>query len=125
MTRIAVLGLTAALVGCVAPPAAPQDRLASELNGRVAGAPQRCVQIAPNESFRIVSPDAVLYGAGRTVWLNRPPGECHGLRESDILITEPIGSQYCRGDLIRSADRYSGIRGPSCRLGDFVPYTKR
>lgn len=74
--------------------------------------------------MRIVSPNAFLYGAGRTVWLNVPPGDCGGLRDSDVLVTEPLG-QYCRGDLVRSIDRYSKIPGPTCRLGDFIPYTRR
>jgi len=40
-------------------------------------------------------------------------------------VTEPIGSQYCRGDIVRSFDRQSRIPGPACILGDFVPYTRR
>lgn len=124
--RNLVIGLAALLAGCTAPPPAPVPANApiSELAGRTAGPAQRCIQIVPNESLQIVSPNALLYGAGRTVWLNRPPGDCRGLRESDILVTDPVSAQYCRGDLVRSFDRHSRIPGPSCRLGDFVPYTR-
>ena len=124
--RIVVLGLTGLLAGCMAPPpaSAPTNAPISEIASRTAGPAQRCVQLVPNESLRIVSPNALLYGAGRTVWLNRPPGECTGLRESDVLVTEPINGQHCSGDLVRSFDRYSRIPGPSCRLGEFVPYTR-
>jgi hypothetical protein len=121
--RIAAFGV-AALAACAAPPAVPSDYTRTELAGRTAGAPQRCVNIQQNESLRIVGPNAFLYGAGRTVWLNVPPGDCRGLRDSDVLVTEPLG-QYCRGDLVRSIDRYSKIPGPTCRLGDFIPYTRR
>lgn len=114
------------LAGCAAPPqSVPPTSEIAELAGRTAGAPQRCVQIVPNESIRIVSSNAFLYGAGRTVWLNRPPGDCQGLRVTDILVTEPIGTRFCQGDLLRSIDRHSKIPGPSCRLGEFVPYTRR
>jgi hypothetical protein len=121
--KLAALGVVA-LAACAAPPAGPSDQVISELAGRTAGPPQRCVNLDRNESLRIAGPNAFLYGAGRTVWLNVPPGGCPGLRESDVLVTEPLG-QHCRGDLVRSIDRYSKIPGPSCRLGDFVPYTRR
>lgn len=122
--RIVTVCLAALLAGCTAPPAAPSNHAISELAGRTAGAPRRCVQTVPNESFRIASPNALIYGAGRTIWLNVPPGDCRGLRESDVLVTTPVNGQYCRGDLVRSVDRYSKIPGPGCRLGDFIPYTR-
>ena len=124
--RIVLLGLSVVLAGCTAPPPAsvPANAPISEIAGRTAGPAQRCVKLVPNESLRIVNPNAVLYGAGRTVWLNRPPGNCAGLREVDVLVTEPINGQLCSGDLVRSFDRYSRIPGPSCRLGEFVPYTR-
>ena len=121
--RLAALGV-AALAACAAPPAVPSDHVISELAGRTAGPPKRCVNLEPNESLRIAGPNAFLYGAGRTVWLNVPPGDCRGLRDSDVLVTKPLG-QHCRGDLVRSIDRYSKIPGPTCRLGDFIPYTRR
>jgi hypothetical protein len=124
--RIFVIGLAAVLAGCAAPPPSsiPTNAPISEIAGRIAGPAQRCVQFVPNESLRIVSRNALLYGAGRTVWLNRPPGDCTGLRESDVLVTQPINGRHCSGDLVRSFDRYSRIPGPSCRLGEFIPYTR-
>jgi hypothetical protein len=41
-----------------------------------------------------------------------------------VLVTEPVGSYHCRGDIVRSIDRYSRIPGPSCILGDWVPYRR-
>jgi hypothetical protein len=43
---------------------------------------------------------------------------------NDILVTYPIGSQYCRGDITRTIDRISRMPGPGCVLGDFVPYRR-
>jgi hypothetical protein len=50
--------------------------------------------------------------------------QCSGFSQWDVLVMEPIGSQYCRGDLVRSVDPVSRIPGAACQLGDFVPYTK-
>jgi hypothetical protein len=122
--RIAAIGLVL-LAGCTAPPPqpAPANAPISELAGRTAGPARRCVQTVPNESLRIVSSNAFVYGAGRTVWLNRP-ADCRGLRANDVVVTRPINGQHCRGDLVQTIDRYSQIRGPGCRLGDFIPYTR-
>ena len=121
--KVRLILLIPLVAGCAAPPtAAPQQ--ASELTGRAAGAPQRCVPIRATDSLRISENDrhTLVYGSGRTVWAN-PLGSC-GFGVNDVPITEPMGSSYCRGDIVRSFDRYSRIPGPSCVLGDFVPYTR-
>jgi hypothetical protein len=41
-----------------------------------------------------------------------------------ILVVEPIGAQYCRGDRVRTMDPVSRIPGPACTLGDFIPYSR-
>jgi hypothetical protein len=65
----------------------------------------------------------IVYGSGRTIWVNRLAPGC-GFGPNDVLVTEPTGSSYCRGEIVRSVDQVSGIRGPACPLGDFVPYTR-
>jgi hypothetical protein len=104
-----------------APPASPTD--IPELAGRIAGAPQRCVTFRQGESLHIAGPHTLTYRDGRTLWVNAVPS-CSPLRFSDILVTEPVGAQYCSGDIIRTRDNVSLIPGPSCRLNDFVPYKK-
>ncbi len=74
--------------------------------------------------MRIGDDRTLIYGRGRTVWVNRLGPDCRGIRRSDILILEPIGASYCRGDRVRSTDPVSGIPGPGCRLGDFIPYRR-
>jgi hypothetical protein len=122
--RIAALALV--LGSCAAPqPIAERQGPARELAGRSVGAPQRCVLIQPAESLRTSDNDrhTLLYGSGRTMWANHLDRSC-GFGRDDVLITEPVGSYYCRGDLVRSIDRFSHIPGPACVLGDFVPYTR-
>ena len=114
------------LVSCAVPPPGPgQAAPDRELAVRVAGAPQRCVLISAQQSLRMSEGDrhVLLYGNGRTIWANRL-GQCT-FGSEDVLVTEPIGSYYCRGDLVRSFDRFSRIPGPACVLGDFVPYARR
>jgi hypothetical protein len=82
------------------------------------------VPIRQSEGLRISenSRRTLIYGTGKTVWAN-DLGQCRFLSD-DILVTEPFGSSYCRGDIVRSLDRVSRIPGATCVLGDFVPYTR-
>jgi hypothetical protein len=124
MTRY-LLALALVLGSCAAPPPSAQQRAPDqELAGRVAGAPERCVSINSQQSLRVSEGDrhVLLYGNGRTLWTNNL-GQCH-FGSDDVLVTEPIGSSYCRGDLVRSFDRLSRIPGPACVLSDFIPYTR-
>lgn len=97
----------------------------SELDGRVAGAPQRCVLIEPDIALRVDEHDhhILLYGYGRRIWGNNLGPDC-SFRPSDTLVVQTIGPDYCRGDIVRSIDPVSRFPGTSCRIGDFVPYTK-
>lgn len=114
------------LTSCVAPPpGADTSGPPVELAGRSAGAPQQCVLIQQLDALRVSDNNrhTLLYGSGKTIFANSLPNECRiGL--DDVLVTEPIGSHYCRGDIVRSFDRLSRIPGPSCVLGNFVPYTR-
>lgn len=101
-------------------PGAPIAALA----GRTAGAPQRCVTIQQNEALRLGADRVVLYGGGRTLWVNRLPEGCAGMKRNDILVVEPVGGSYCRGDRVRSVDPINRLPGPGCRLNDFVPFSR-
>ena len=97
----------------------------NELAGRSAGAPQRCALIQAGEALRVSESDRhiILYGKGRTIWASRVAPAC-AIDVNDILVTDPIGPYYCRGDLVRSFDRINRVPGAACKLGDFVPYTR-
>ena len=121
--RIAFAAL--ALSACAAPPPTMPPGQSELLAGRVAGPPQRCLPIRPTENLRIDENDRSLlvYGSGHTVWATRLPQGC-SFAAGDIPVFHPIGSSNCSGDIVQSVDRLSGIPGPSCVLGDFVPYTR-
>ena len=124
------------LAGCAASPQevarvdamrAEEDvRLERALAGRVAGPPINCLNTRNMNTS--VFGDRILYrngsGSRGTVYLSRTNGGCFGLRRDDILVSQtPIG-QFCRGDIITTVDRTSGITSGSCAYGDFVPYTR-
>ena len=118
------IALAATGAGCApSNPAGPPAPIA-ELAGRTAGAPQRCVPTQQTGTLRIAGPGMVLYGSGRTIWLNRLASPCPGMSRMNFLVVEPFGAQYCRGDRVRTVEPVSKIPGPSCLLGDFVPYTR-
>ena len=123
--RLRSPGLAILLGACaVAPPASAPGPL-TELGGRVAGVPQRCISLNPADALRTAENDrhVLFYGSGRTIWVNRLGPAC-GFGRDDILVIEPMGSSLCRGDLVRSVDRYSRIPGPACVLGDFVAFSR-
>lgn len=94
------------------------------LSGKVAGEPVSCItSIGTDQTIR-VSDNILLYRvSGRLVFKNELRGGCPGLsRDNDVIVTEVRGSGPCRGDIIHLVDRTTGIRGPSCVLGDFTPY---
>ncbi|HMO77500.1 MAG TPA: DUF6491 family protein [Sphingopyxis sp.] len=100
--------------------------LDKQLGGKVAGAPVKCLaSYRTNETIR-VSDSILLYReGGNLVYRNDLKGNCPGLaRDSDIMVVRQFGSQTCSGDFFHLVDRSSGIRGPTCVFGEFVPYRK-
>ena len=123
--RSANLLLLVPLSACAAPQPAETQRPAVELAGRVAGVSQQCLTETGTEALRVSETDGhvLLYGRGKTIWANDLGAGCR-FSVNDTLVTQAIASRFCRGDYVRSLDRVSRIPGPSCRLGDFVPYTR-
>lgn len=102
-----------------------QTRLTRALEGKVAGAPQRCISQFRRNGQNIIDRNTILYENGRNlVYRNDPVGGCMGLDSSRILVVQPfIGGELCRGDIIRVVDQVSGSLVGSCAFSDFVPYT--
>ncbi len=98
--------------------------LDKELGGKQAGAPVTCLPQSQRFDTVRVSDDVLLYRAGRNlVYRNNLRGSCPGLaRDNDIIVTRQYGTGTCAGDIFHLVDRSSGIRGPSCAFGEFVPY---
>jgi len=123
--KLRVAALAILLGSCAAPPPAAGQHLATELMGRAAGPPQRCITIRPSVAFRVADGDrgTLLYGTGSKIWASHLAPGC-GFNRSDVLVVQTIGSDYCSGDFVRSFDPVSRFPSQSCRLGEFVPYTR-
>ncbi len=130
--KSATFALTASLIAACAPvdstpmPLTEKQSatLSKQLAGKVAGEPVNCISDFQATNVIRVSDDILLYRvSGRLVYENRLRYSCPGLsRNDDIIVSEQFGSQKCRGDIIKLVDRYSGIHGAVCSLGEFVPY---
>jgi hypothetical protein len=119
----AMMAIGAAACGTLA--ASHDDPLAKALAGRIAGAPQNCVENSLVGGPQIIDNRTLLYNeTGRRVWRNDLPEACPGLRDDSHLIVEVYGSQLCQNDRFRAVDFGSHIPGPYCRFGKFVPYDK-
>lgn len=123
----------ALLAGCGQVDSTPKALTASQakildkqLAGKTAEAPVNCINRDMSTNLVRVSDDVLLYRvSGRLVYKNQLKYGCPGLaRDTDIVVTETFGGQYCKGDLVRLVDRTSGIQGPTCLLGEFTPYRK-
>ena len=102
------------------------ERLDKELAGKLAGTPLNCISDFNATNMVRISDDILLYRVSRNlVYKNNLRSSCPGLaRDNDIIVSEQFGGQKCRGDLLKLVDRTSGIPGPVCSLGEFVPYRK-
>lgn len=100
-----------------------EARLAKMLEGRTAGKPQSCISAMVGSNLQIVDRTAIVYDAGRTIYVARPE-DPRSLDTNDILVIKRTGSQLCKQDIIHTVDRTSGFMTGVVFLGDFVPYTK-
>jgi hypothetical protein len=129
LPMLAMLGACAATPEEIADNDAARARekaeLASALEGRTPGSPLTCLNTR-NLNVDTYGDTLVYRGTGRgTVYVNQTNGGCFGLRRDDVIISQtPIG-QFCRGDIIQTVDRVSGITSGSCAYGDFVPYVRQ
>lgn len=100
-----------------------QKELAELLEGRVAGKPTSCISAYPNENLRVIDGTALVYGRGKTIYVNytRHPEDIDG---DDVMVIRRTGSQLCRLDNVTTVDRYSGIFSGAIFLDDFIPYTR-
>ncbi len=131
MTAAAPLIASCAPAGSAEPGAAAltpkqAERLDKQLAGKVPGKPEKCLPSFRSTDTIRVSDSILLYRSGRNlVYRNDLKGSCPGLaRDSDIMVVRQFGSSTCAGDFFHLVDRSSGIRGPTCVFGEFVPYRK-
>ena len=142
ITRIAAIGASASVAAALLAACAPagsmepgaaalspkqSEVLDKQLAGKVAGEPLNCLSNSARSFQTIrVSDDILLYRAsGKLVYRNTLRGSCPGLgRDNDIMVVRSFGTGTCKGDFFHLVDRSSGMRGPTCVFGEFVPYRK-
>ena len=121
---LAALAGTLAVPAIAAPKLTPEQQLAKALEGRVAGAPVSCIDPRTNSDTRIFDKTAILYGSGRTVYLQRPEN-AQSLDDNAILVTELRGSgELCDIDIVKLHDRSGGWYRGFVGLNKFIPYTR-
>lgn len=133
-TLFPILPLCLAAAACTQTPAetarglqdeaATQARLDQRLAGLVPGEPLNCLpQFQRTQTSGYGR--TILYTVGRDlVYRNDTSGGCDGLSRDDIIISRPLTSQTCQGDILRLVDRTIGTPTGSCSLGKFVPYRR-
>jgi hypothetical protein len=127
--RLSPLIVAISLVSGVAASAAPppergEAKLAKILEGRVAGEPVQCVNSYEIQSSEIIDGTAIVYRAGRRLYVNRPEIGRETLRSNDVLVTRTVSSRLCSIDSVELYDRTSRIPRGFVGLGKFVPYTR-
>lgn len=125
MRALVLIAAAALIASCTRPVSPPGGNFAQVTAGRVAGPVQTCISTNPSENLRVLDAQTLAYGNGRTVFINHLPGACPGLGELNTTIVDASsGSQYCRGDRVRGLEIGAIIPGPTCNLGDWVPYVR-
>lgn len=122
----AALATSSSAIGHSERSSAASGKLAKLLAGRTAGSPVRCVPNFRNDEMRVIDDRTILFGQGKTVYLQRPAGGCPSARLGGYsLVSRQFGSnRACQGDINEVVDLRSGVTVGSCVFAPFVPYTK-
>lgn len=130
MRLVAALFVAAAASACASsavnePRTAKAElKLQKALQGKVAGAPVKCLRSTRTGDMTIVDDNSILFRDGRNrVYRNDPLGGCSPMgRGGYALVTHPVTGEMCRGDIVQVVDLSSRMLAGSCSLGDFIPY---
>lgn len=129
MRSLTPILLVGAAFAATAPAAAsqrqtPEAELQKLLEGRVAGKPVSCLSEAQRRQSKVIKGKAIVYGSGKTIWVNIPRSGAESLDDDDIMVTKTTGSQLCSIDTVHLVDRSTHFPRGFVQLGDFVPYTR-
>lgn len=123
---IATFGLI--VVGTVAADARPkltgEEQLAKMLEGRVPGKPVNCIFMPQVTSSVVIDKTAIVYNAGRTIYVERPKNGASSLSDDDVLVTRMTSPELCTVDTVQLHDRTTGFWRGFVSLDQFVPYTR-
>ncbi len=103
---------------------AGEARLARMLEGRTAGEPVSCINTVRSNKMQVIDGVAVVYDAGRTIYVARPT-DPRMLGRNDALVLDRFSPVHlCVQEPMKTVDRYDGFHTGVVFLKDFVPYTK-
>lgn len=129
MRLTAPIAAAFAAAALVASPSQAGERLSGEaklakmLEGRVAGEPRSCISTFVNKESTVIDETAVVYGRGRTIWVNRT-AHPQDLDRWDAMLVRQHGTQLCRQDIVTTFDTATGVYTGNVFLTEFVPYTR-
>jgi hypothetical protein len=124
LVTIAALALAGTAAAAATHVEKGEARLARMLEGRTAGQPVSCITTMDPGKMQVIDGVAVVYDAGKTIYVARPT-DPHMLRRTDALVIDRFsGSRLCVQEAMRTIDRYDGHITGVVFLKDFVPYTK-
>ena len=101
-----------------------EKELAKLLEGRVAGEPASCIRTPPNDRVRVIDDTAIVYGGGKTIYVNRTSRPSDIDDRDTMVIRRFSGSQLCKTDTVTTNDRGSQMFSGVIFLSEFVPYTR-
>lgn len=122
----AALATSSSAIGHSDQSPAAAAKLAKALAGRTAGPAVRCVSGFRSSDMKVIDDQTILFGQGKTVYLQKPAGGCPSLRLGGYsLVSRQFGSnRACQGDINEVVDVRSGVTVGSCVFAPFVPYSK-
>ncbi|MEM1195568.1 MAG: hypothetical protein AAGH57_05645 [Pseudomonadota bacterium] len=102
-----------------------EKRLAKMLEGRVAGEPENCIRLRPNESSRTIDKTAYVFGRGGTIWVQRTtrPDRIDD-RNTLVIARAGAASRLCRQQTIQTVDQTSGAFSGTVILVEFIPFKR-
>lgn len=123
---VAVLAIPAATIAKPEHSAKSTEALGKALAGRTAGPATRCVPDFRSSDMKIIDDGTIIFGQGKTVYLQKPVGGCPGLGigGNSLVARQFATNRMCQGDINEVVDVRNGITIGSCVFEDFVPYTR-
>ncbi|MDA0820767.1 MAG: hypothetical protein O3C52_09170 [Proteobacteria bacterium] len=101
-----------------------EKKLAKLLEDRVAGEPISCIRTPPNDRVRVIDDTAIVYGRGKTIYVNRTSRPSDIDDRDTMVIRRFSGSQLCKTDIVTTIDHGSQMFSGVIFLSEFVPYTR-
>lgn len=121
---LALAGTAAMASGSGAPNPKGEARLAHMLEGRTPGKPVSCINTPRSTDMQVIDGVAVVYDAGKTIYVARPTDPKMLGRNDALVIDRFSPGRLCVQESMKTVDRYDHFPTGVVFLKDFVPYTK-